>query len=107
MDDRGRLVGIVTRGDLLKVHLRPDDDIRADVISGVFGSFLVGASTSVHVDVDEGVVTLAGRFDRWSTADLAVRLTRQVAGVVRVVDKLAFDLDDREPLPTTLAFGAV
>jgi CBS domain-containing protein len=26
VDDLGRLVGIVTRGDLLKVHLRPDAD---------------------------------------------------------------------------------
>ena len=32
IDDLGRLVGIVTRGDLLKVHLRPDADIRHDVV---------------------------------------------------------------------------
>jgi len=39
VDDLGRLIGIVTRGDLLKAHLRPDDDIRADLGTGVaFGA---------------------------------------------------------------------
>ncbi len=31
IDDVGRLIGIVSRGDLLKVHLRPDEDIRAEI----------------------------------------------------------------------------
>ena len=35
VDDGGHLVGIVTRGDLLKVHLRPDADIRRDVVDKV------------------------------------------------------------------------
>jgi CBS domain-containing protein len=102
VDDLGRLVGIVTRGDLLKVHLRPDDEIRADVTSGVVATLVADGDTSVTVEVDKGVVTLAGRVDRWSTADLAARLIRQVAGVARVVDDLEFDLDDRGTLAAGL-----
>jgi CBS domain-containing protein len=37
VDDLGRLIGVVTRGDLLKVHLRPDDDIQNDVLVDVLG----------------------------------------------------------------------
>lgn len=105
VDDLGRLVGIVSRGDLLKTHLRPDDEIRADIEDGVLRSVLADQSRSVQVLVSEGVVTLAGAVDRWSTTDIADRLTRQVAGVVDVVDNLTYDYDDRSDIGTGVAFG--
>ena len=95
VDDLGRLVGIVSRGDLLKTHLRPDDQIRADIEDGVLPGLLADQSRTVQVRVSEGVVTLTGAVDRWSTTDLADRLTRQVAGVVDVVNTLSYDYDDR------------
>jgi len=105
VDDLGRLVGIVSRGDLLKVHLRPDDEIHPDVLDGVLLPFLAANAKGVTVAVAEGVVTLSGRLDRWSTTDVAVRLTRQVAGVVEVVDELAFDFDDRYMVAPGLVYG--
>jgi CBS-domain-containing membrane protein len=105
VDDLGRLVGIVSRGDLLKVHLRPDGDIRADVQTGVVTPYLTGDGNSVAAEVAEGVVTLTGRVDRWSTADIGGRLIRQVAGVVDVVDKLEFDYDDRNVFGAGMAYG--
>jgi CBS-domain-containing membrane protein len=105
VDDLGRLVGIVSRGDLLKVHLRPDDDIRADIDTGVLRDFIADESKTVHVEVTDGVVTLTGKVDRWSTTDIANRLTRQVAGVVEVVDKLTYEIDDRDALGAGMAFG--
>ena len=105
VDDLSRLVGIVSRGDLLKVHLRPDDDIHADVQSGVLVPFLADEADTVGLTVSDGVVTFAGRVDRWSSADIAVRLTRQVSGVVEVVDELEYDHDDRDVLGTGMAFG--
>ncbi|SNY59135.1 CBS domain-containing protein [Paractinoplanes atraurantiacus] len=106
VDGLGRLVGIVTRGDLLKVHLRPDDEIKAEVVDDVFGRYLIGSDTSVTVEVENGVVTLTGRADRWSAADMALRLTRKVAGVVEVVGKMSYDFDDRQMLSTGLGFGS-
>ena len=35
IDTLGRVIGIVTRSDLLRVHLRPDADIRSDVVDDV------------------------------------------------------------------------
>jgi osmotically-inducible protein OsmY len=59
----------------------------------------------VGVEVTKGVVTLAGHADRWSTTDLVTRLTRQVPGVVRVIDELEFDYDDRRILTSARLFG--
>jgi CBS-domain-containing membrane protein len=106
VDNLGRLIGIVSRSDLLKVHLRPDDDIRADVESGVLRPYLADGTNVIQVAVAEGVVTLTGRVDRWSTTDTLDRLVSQVAGVVDVVDELEFDYDDSNMLGTGIAFGA-
>ena len=105
VDDLGRLVGIVSRGDLLKVHLRPDDDILADVQSDVVRPFMIDDAGRVQVTVEDGVVTFTGRVDRWSTTDIAGRLARQVAGVVDVVDKLEYDYDDSNIIGTGMAYG--
>lgn len=94
VDDLGYLVGIVTRGDLLKVHLRPDTDIRRDVVGEVLGRVLAVQEGVVRVEVHDGVVRMTGQLDRRSSADLAVRLAAQVSGVVDVVDDLGFDFDD-------------
>ncbi|GAA3950177.1 CBS domain-containing protein [Actinoplanes auranticolor] len=105
VDDLGRLVGIVSRGDLLKVHLRPDDDILADVQSDVVRPFMIDDAGRVQVTVEDGVVTFTGRVDRWSTTDIAGRSARQVAGVVDVVDELEYDYDDSNIIGTGMAYG--
>jgi len=55
------------------------------------------------VTVEEGVVTLDGKVELWSTAYEAARLTRQVPGVVAVADRLGFDVDDRTDYSAGLA----
>ncbi|GHJ55047.1 CBS domain-containing protein [Micromonospora chersina] len=105
IDDLGRLVGIVTRGDLLKVHLRPDADIRRDVRDEVLRRTLGVPDGVVDVTVHGGVVTLTGQLDRWSTVRLALRLARQVSGVVEVVDALGYAIDDA-PMAALRAGGA-
>ncbi|MEV4536674.1 CBS domain-containing protein [Asanoa sp. NPDC049518] len=96
-DHLGRLVGIVSRGDLLKVHLRPDDDIRRDVLDGVFKRVLNIDEHTVDVTVTDGVVSLSGRLDRHSSAQISAHLAAQVSGVVRVDDGLTFEFDDLNP----------
>lgn len=96
VDERGQLVGIVTRSDLLRVYLRPDCDIERDVVEDVLGHVLLVEPGTVTVTVDDGVVTLTGRTDRYTTARLAVKLTQAVPGVVAVVDQLGYEFDDRK-----------
>jgi CBS-domain-containing membrane protein len=106
-DDLGRLVGIVTRGDLLKEHLRPDEEIGADVRAAVAEILLTENFSTVGTQVERGVVTLTGRVERWSTAILTVRTVRLVPGVVEVVDRIEFDYDDHKLAdPTPAVFVA-
>jgi CBS domain-containing protein len=94
VDDLGRLVGIVTRGDLLRVHLRPDEDIRRDIVEDVLGRILLADDGRVGVEVRDGIAQLTGRLDSRSSVAVALRLAQSVPGVVAVVDELSYDRDD-------------
>jgi osmotically-inducible protein OsmY len=87
-------VGIVSRGDLLKVHLRSDAQIRRDVVDQVVGLVLSAAGGTVQVTTTDGVVTLRGRLKFRSTVENLLRLSRRVPGVVAVTDDLRYDVDD-------------
>ncbi|MGW4296138.1 CBS domain-containing protein [Micromonospora chersina] len=94
LDDLGRLVGIVTRGDLLRVHLRTDAEIREEVVREVLRRVLAVRDGLVTVQVRAGEVTLDGRLDRRSAVELAGRLAGQVSGVVAVHNAIGYDVDD-------------
>ncbi|WP_203924500.1 CBS domain-containing protein [Rugosimonospora africana] len=93
VDDADRLVGIVSRRDLVRPYARPDSDIRADVITHLVSGFWIDPST-VEARVVAGVVTLTGHVDRTSTRHIVVNATHTVPGVVDVVDQLTADIDD-------------
>lgn len=97
VDEEDRLIGIVTRRDLLRVFLRPDDEIRAEVIDEVLVRSLWLRPQSVAVTVTDGVVRLEGELDRHSEIPIAVRMAGQVDGVVAVVDRLTYRVDDSRP----------
>ncbi|UQU61875.1 CBS domain-containing protein [Couchioplanes caeruleus] len=93
-DDLGRLIGIVSRGDLLKVHLRTDEDVRRDVVDEILPHALGAPDATVRVEARDGVVTLRGRVHFRSAAERIASLARQVPGVVGVADGLTYDVDD-------------
>ncbi|BFU45589.1 CBS domain-containing protein [Krasilnikovia sp. MM14-A1004] len=104
-DDLGRLVGIVSRGDLLKVHLRPDDDIRVDVENDVLGIVRAEEATGVNATVSNGIVTVVGAVELWSTRDIVERHIRRIPGVVDVVSQLTYGFDDRTMAGPGMGFG--
>ncbi|WP_314174507.1 CBS domain-containing protein [Streptomyces winkii] len=93
VDGEGRLRGIASRVDLLKVFLRTDEDIaaeiRRDVIGMLPGTAASPSPPSLRVDVEKGVVTVTGELADSSLVPVAARLIRSVEGVVDV----RFDLD--------------
>ena len=93
-----RLEGIVSRCDLVRVFLRPDIEIRQEIIDEVLTDYLGTDPALVRVTVTEGVVTLAGEVEKKSMIPFAVRMSRSVDGVVDVADELTFTVDDT-PLP--------
>jgi CBS domain-containing protein len=95
VDEAGTLVGIVSRGDLLGVFLRPDGAIRQEIVHDLLEQTLFVTPGAVQVEVKDGVVTLRGTLQRRSLVPIAVRMTRAVDGVVAVHDHLRFTFDDR------------
>lgn len=93
--DHGRLVGVVSRRDLLRVFLRSDDEIRADIEREVFQRALWADPNAIRVSVEHGVVTLRGMVERRSEVDLAGRLTPTVPGVIEVRNRLDYGWNDR------------
>ncbi|MFI8986147.1 CBS domain-containing protein [Streptomyces antimycoticus] len=83
VDAEGMLLGIVSRADLLKVFLRPDEDIEEEVRRTVV-AYLFPGDSGIHVGVDEGVVTLSGQLRDTAPIPVAARLARAVEGVVDV-----------------------
>ncbi|MFF8841033.1 CBS domain-containing protein [Streptomyces sp. NPDC015130] len=94
VDEEERLVGIVTRRDLLCVYLRPDAEIRQRIREDVLTDAMDLPGDAVDVHVLDGVVTLGGRVRRRSQAQMLVGLAEEVDGVVAVVDRLSFHEDD-------------
>ncbi|MEU9700605.1 CBS domain-containing protein [Streptomyces sp. NPDC047981] len=94
VDEEERLVGIVTRRDLLYVYLRPDAEIRRRIHEDVLSEAMDLSADAVDVHVLDGVATLAGRVRRRSQARMLVELTERVDGVVAVVDRLSSQEDD-------------
>jgi CBS domain-containing protein len=101
-----RLEGIVSRCDLVRVFLRPDTEIRDEIIDEVFTDFLGTNPAVVRVSVTEGVVTLAGEVEKKSMIPFAVRMSRSVDGVVDVADELTFAVDDTRlpPVPDLTSY---
>ncbi len=88
VDDDGKLIGIVSRSDLLSVFLRPDPGILADVRELL--DEVLHADGGIKVVVRDGRVILTGVPDP-ETRDLvpvAIRLIWDIDGVVDVVSKL-------------------
>ncbi|WP_026405271.1 CBS domain-containing protein [Actinomadura rifamycini] len=97
VDGNGRLVGIVTRSDLLRLFLRSDDDTRDEIVREVIVRGLWQDPSRIDVRVDDGVVVLSGRLEARSLIPICLRLTAATEGVVDVVDRLCYDRDDSRP----------
>jgi len=98
VDDMGRLIGMVTRRDLLKVFLRTDVDIHREIMAEALDGLVGVERSELRVEVDDGVVTLLGEVERGSVIPALVRQVERVDGVVDVVSYLAVDSDADAPL---------
>jgi CBS domain-containing protein len=96
VDSRGRIAGIVSRSDLLQVFLRTDDELRDEIAGKLIPAVLLSPDDAVVVEVSWNVATLTGEVDRKSDAEILTRLTKELDGVVGVVNKLSYRWDDTE-----------
>jgi CBS domain-containing protein len=101
VDAGGRLVGIVTRHDLVRALLMPDEQLARQILTQVFDEGLGTNTALVHVLVQDGVVTLSGEVTERSMIPAAVESVRSMEGVIDVREHLTYAVDDRH-LPRTV-----
>ncbi|MFG2404427.1 CBS domain-containing protein [Streptomyces brevispora] len=82
VDRVGLLEGVVSRSDLLKVFLRPDEEIASEIRATVLGK--VPAAAGVNATVADGIVTLSGDLQDRSLIPLLARAVRAVEGTVDI-----------------------
>jgi CBS domain-containing protein len=102
----GRLVGIVTRADLVRAFHRPDEEIEREIRDDVLLSTLWIDPKRFSISVANGEVSLAGEVETRTQAELVDAYVRRVPGVVDVHSKLTWTVDDlarrSEQLPRRL-----
>jgi CBS domain-containing protein len=97
--DDGRLMGIVSRADLLKVFLRSDAEIHRDALDAIIAILSAGETGRISFDVRDGVVSLKGQVERSSLIAPLVRVVQRVDGVVGVDSRLSYEVDDLAAQP--------
>ena len=93
--ENSTLVGILTRADLVRAFDRADADL-AEEIADVLLRTLWIEPGSVEVRVEDGVVSLSGKVETRSTAEIVAAYVRRVPGVVAVSSDLRWSFDDNE-----------
>lgn len=89
----GRLVGIVTRADLVRLFTRSDEEIAREIREDVAGRMLWIDAKRLEVEVERGEVLLRGQLDTELEAELLERRVQFVPGVVGVRSELTWALD--------------
>ncbi|GAB2782084.1 CBS domain-containing protein [Streptomyces chlorus] len=84
VDSAGRLRGVVSRSDLLRVFVREDRAIRTEIVEDVLVRALGEAPSAVEVNVTHGHVSLIGQLSSRAMAEELEELCRNVDGVVDV-----------------------
>lgn len=93
----GRLVGIVTRADLVRAFARTDAEVEADVRETVaYILALENDASQLQATVEAGEVSLAGKVARRSAAEAVAGMTASIPGVIAVHSSLTWAEDDRK-----------
>ena len=88
VDADNRLVGIISRADVLSVFTRADQDIREEVMADV--KLSASPADEIDASVRDGVVTLTGHAETSQVAVEIIRRLRHIEGVVAVRDRLDY-----------------
>jgi CBS domain-containing protein len=100
--DDGRLVGIISRADLVRAYVRSDDELAATIRQDVILRIMWLDPARFTVVVKDGVASISGRVERRSTAEMIERSVRMVPGVVDVHASVSWSTEDRTLEPAGL-----
>ncbi|HET9347228.1 MAG TPA: CBS domain-containing protein [Candidatus Limnocylindrales bacterium] len=102
VDESGRLLGIVTRADLVRAFVRTDADLARSIREDVLLRNLWLDPLTFQIEVQEGRVLIRGHVERWSTAEMVERTVALVPGVVDVRSLITWSINDSDLRPQAL-----
>jgi len=88
--EKGQLVGIVSRADVLSVYSRPDAEIQQEITKNVIQNEFFADPDQFAVSVKDGIVTLEGYPETAASGRDIVAGAWHVEGVVSVRDRLTY-----------------
>ena len=94
VDDEDRLLGIISRLDIVAVFTRPDEIIEDEIREDLIRRVLFIDPDAIEVSVAGGVATFRGEIGTRNEARLLEELARRLDGVMRVDNELSWRLDD-------------
>ncbi len=94
VDDQERLLGIISRLDIVAVFTRPDEVIEDEIREDLVRRVLFVDPDVMDVSVRSGVVTFRGEIGTRNESRLLEELARRLDGVMRVDNQLSWRLDD-------------
>jgi CBS domain-containing protein len=92
VDHKGKLVGIVTRADLVRAFVREDEAIEQEIRDDVILRTLWNTPERFRIEVVGGEVTIEGEVHDAESADLLARFIERVPGVVGIRSRVTWPL---------------
>ncbi|MEN8233366.1 MAG: CBS domain-containing protein [Actinomycetota bacterium] len=94
VDDDARLLGIISRADIVSVFTRPDDVIEDEIREDLIRRVLFIDPDQLDVSVTNGIVTFIGELGTANEARLLSELASRLDGVLHVESRLTWRYDD-------------
>ncbi len=94
VDDEERMLGIISRLDVVAAFTRPDEVIEDEIREDLLRRVLFVDPDDIEVTVTDGVVRFAGEIGTRNESRLIEELARRLDGVIRVENELTWRLDD-------------
>lgn len=90
----GRLVGIVTRADLVRAFARSDEEIAKEIREDVLRHVLWVEPQTIAVAVRDGEVKLTGELGTSTDAEILEKLVEKIPGVISVRSTVTYRIDE-------------
>lgn len=94
VDEDNKMLGIISRLDVVAVFTRPDEVIEDEIREDLLRRVLFVDPDDVVVEVEGGVVTFRGEIGTKNESRILEELSRRLDGVMRVDNQLAWRIED-------------
>lgn len=92
----GRLVGIVTRADIVRAFVRTDAELAVAIRDEVLLRRMWLDPRDFQVSVTDGIATVKGSVGRRSTATMVKEMVEMLPGIVAVEADVSWSVDDHD-----------